>query len=84
MVAFLCGRIWPHLGSGFKYLACSVPRVERHRARNAKLVCFGEWEERRWGLLLLFLLSFSLFPIFLSGVGVRVSVLGLGFFPSPD
>ena len=37
---------------------------------------------RRWVLLLFLLLFFSLLPIFLSGVGVRLSVLGLGFFPS--
>ena len=36
------------------------------------------------GSPLSFLLSFSLFPIFLSGVGVRVSVLGLGFFHLPS
>ena len=36
------------------------------------------------GSPLSFLLSFSLSPIFLSGVGVRVSVLGLGFFHLPS
>ena len=46
--------------------------------------CFGEWGKGRWGLLFLFLLVLLSFQIFLSGVGVRVSVLGLGFFHLPS
>ena len=46
---------------------------------SAKDVSVFGWGKRRWVLLFL-LLFFSLFPIFLSGVGIGVSVLGFGFW----
>ena len=70
----------PFYRSGRRGIRVNPLSVESPRALSDKHACFGEWRKRGWGLLFLFLFSFSLFPIFLSGVGVRVSVLGLGFF----
>ena len=53
---------------------------ENYSHRRSRVRLFWRMGKEALGSPLSFLLSFSLFPIFLSGVGVRVSVLGLGFF----
>ena len=75
----------PFYRSGRRGIRVNPLSVESPRALSDKHACFGEWRKRGWGLLFLFLFSFSLFPIFLSGVGVKVSVLGpVGFFHLPS